>query len=91
MYQNVGKKIMIMAQVLGWLELIAGVIVFIQSIPALYSGPEIYGWLSLVGGVVGFVFSWLMYGFGQLVDDVHAARANAQKPDKNADDELPSL
>lgn len=92
MYKNVGKKIMVLAQVFGWVCLIAGAIVFIQSIPAYYNGPEPYGWISLAAGVVGFLCSWPLFGFGQIVDDVNAMRRSAEKPAEAASsEELPEL
>ena len=68
MYNNVGKKIMVLAQILGWVGLIAGIITWIVL---LSNYEKVGGWLSLLGGILSFVFSWFMYGFGQLVQDVH--------------------
>ncbi len=100
MYNNVGKKIMVLAQILGWVGLIAGIITWIVL---LINDEKLGGWLSLVGGVLSFVFSWFMYGFGQLVQDVHEGKMNApigsngeKKTEQNVpqtvvSDELPDL
>ncbi len=100
MYNNVGKKIMVLAQVLGWVGLIAGIITWIVL---LSNYEKLGGWLSLIGGVLSFVFSWFMYGFGQLVQDIHEGKMNApngssdeKKIEQNApqtvvSDELPDL
>lgn len=91
MYKDVGKKIMRLAQVLGWVELIAGIVVFFQSFPVRYNGPEVYGWICLAAGVVGFIASWALYAFGQLVHDVHEMKNQSVKTEEISNDELPTL
>ena len=80
MYNNIGKKIMILSKIIGWLLLAAGVIVcFILLSNDINSGwdrpvrakDNIYGWIALATGIAGFISSWFICGFGQLVDDVH--------------------
>ena len=48
MYKNVGEKIMALSQALGWLGLVAGIIIWIVL---LINGNQL-GWISLGGGVV---------------------------------------
>lgn len=90
MYDNVGKKIMTLAKVLGWIFLIAGIITAIVFMS--------FGWkffiviASLIGGVLLYVSSWFLYGFGQLVDDVSAMRYAAKEADRDTvSEELPEL
>ena len=90
MYDNVGKKIMTLAKVLGWIFLIAGIITAIVFMS--------FGWkffiviAPLIGGVLLYVSSWILYGFGQLVDDISAMRYAAKEADRNAvSEELPEL
>lgn len=90
MYDNVGKKIMTLAKVLGWIFLIAGIITAIVFMS--------FGWkffiviAPLIGGVLLYVSSWILYGFGQLVDDINAMRYAAKEADRNAvSEELPEL
>lgn len=94
MYENVGSKIMQIAKVLGIVELAAGFIIFCQSCSVNASigssGPAIYGWIFLILGALGFVFSWVLYGFGQLVDDIHNLK-NHPTDKKVPDDPLPPL
>ena len=35
---------------------------------------DIWAWVALVTGVLGFISSWIAYGLGQIVDDIHAMR-----------------
>ncbi len=95
MYQNVGKRIMILAKICGWLWMIAGVAVWIYFLTnGNYIGPDriflhdisdnFIGWIGLAVGVMGVVFTWPMYGFGQIVDDVRAMRRHAEAEAKPA-------
>ena len=90
MYENVGKKIMMLAKVLGWIFLAAGVIAFIVLLAMEFSDGIAFA--SLAGGVLMYISSWFLYGFGQLVDDVRIIR-NAPPIAKNevVSDELPEL
>lgn len=94
MYENVGSKIMQIAKVLGIVELAAGFIIFCQSCSVNASigssGPAIYGWIFLILGALGFVFSWVLYGFGQLVDDIHDLKKNSVEK-QISDDPLPPI
>ena len=75
MYKNLGKKIQVIGKVLGWLLLVAGIIMWVMKcIVSGYRGDALIGWISLVAGVVGLISSWFICAFGQLVDDVHTLR-----------------
>ncbi|MBP3941529.1 MAG: hypothetical protein J6D00_08595 [Christensenellaceae bacterium] len=90
MYENIGKKIKGLAQVFGWLWLIAGIIwAFI-----FWAGKQaLLGFIPLIGGGMMCISSWILYGFGQLVEDISAIR---NKPTQTVKapvvvDELPEL
>ncbi len=91
MYSNVGKKIMILAMVFGVVFLAAGLVGFVVLLAL-----EIPAWLAfiaLLGGIITFMSSWLLYGFGQLVDDVHSLHIGPKPDEKKEEviDELPEL
>ena len=99
MYTDIGKKIQSLGQFLGWFSLIAGFFAWLILITNGYDGyygyeyiaeDDIWGWICLVSGVMGFSSSWFTYGFGQLVDDVHALRCQSAEPIAQ-NDELPEL
>lgn len=69
LYSNVGKKIQTLAKVLGLVFLGGSVIICLLSI--WHVG---YAVLSLLGGCIMFCFSWLLYGFGQMVEDMSELR-----------------
>ncbi len=90
MYSNVGKKIMTLAKVLGWIFLIVGIITSMLFIS--YEWKFFIVIAPLIGGVLLYVSSWILYGFGQLVDDINAMRYAAKEADRNAvSEELPEL
>ena len=75
MYNNIGKKVRGLAMVLGWLLLIAGLIVaYLKLVANGYSGDDTIGWIGLALGAFGLISSWPLYAFGQLVDDTNAIR-----------------
>lgn len=88
MYTNVGNKIKVIAQVAGWFWLIVGVIAWIYW---LGDGENLFAWISLLTGICVYFSSWFTYGFGQLVEDVHAMRKEASEPVVAQNDELPEL
>ncbi len=90
MYKDVGNKIKLLGKIVGWVLLIVGCIVWLSLISngekvtyglyytysefELNKADDAWGWVALVTGVLGFVASWIVYGFGQIVDDIHAMR-----------------
>jgi len=86
--------------VLGWICLIAGAIswfiLITNGYESYYGGyyfiteDDYIGWICLISGILGYVSSWFTYGFGQLVEDVHAMR-NQSAEQTVQDDELPDL
>jgi len=67
MNEYVGEKIKGFATVIGWVLLIAGIIGFICF---AVEDRVLIGLISLCVGIVGFLSSWILYAFGQLVDDI---------------------
>ena len=76
MYENIGKKIKVLAQAIFILESIAAVITGI----VLWIDIE-EGWCAIVlfgGPVVAWISSWLLYGFGELIDKVCDIERNSR-------------
>ena len=78
MYDNIGEKIKNLAQVLGWIFLGAGMIGAI----GLWFGLNSFlaGLAALAVGALGYVGTWVLYGFGQLVEDAAAIRRRSESP-----------
>ena len=88
MYEDVGSKIQTMAKVIGWLCLIAGVLgcwyfltdgaesyVYGEGMKFVYNKTnDIFGWMSLVFGGLGFCSSWILCGFGELIESTDDVR-----------------
>ena len=89
MYENIGGKIKVLANVLGWIFLIAGVIVFLKFITNTYETGYYYNkethylksddyiaWIGLIGGALCYISSWFIYGLGQLIEDTALIRTH---------------
>ena len=90
MYQKIGKKIMELAEFSSKLTIGACIIL---ELLILFTAPELWLYGLVVFTIIGYasyVSTWVIYGFGQLIDDVNAIRRNTEKAD-DYDDELPRL
>lgn len=68
MYDNIGGKIKVLARVAFFVEAIAAGIVGIVLM-ASYDDGILVGFLVAVGGgAVALFSSWLLYGFGEIID-----------------------
>ena len=74
MYANIGKKIKALAKIIGWLMFILFLLLAISTVTNSSSIDDFFGLVFLICGVVALVMSWPLYGFGQLIDDMHALR-----------------
>ncbi len=78
MFENVGGKLKVLAQVIFYIELI--VIIFI-GILLLGNGIETL-WIAVlvivVGGLLAWISSWFLYGFGEIVDKVGKIEENTR-------------
>lgn len=82
MFDNIGKKIKLLASVLCWVGIIAYVIVAIIMIVVGMVGSDILIGLGLIFLFVGPLISWIssffMYGFGELIDKVGDIERNTR-------------
>lgn len=92
MFSNIGKRIKKYAKyyaVCGFLFAAVGLVV------AIGCGFDDVGLICLISGVVvgccTFVSSWFVYGFGQLIDDVHEIRNKDKNRNETHFEELPDL
>ncbi len=70
MFRGIGKKIMLLARIYALAVLAVTVI---AALVLIGTGSR-FVWLCLLIGALLFVLAWPMYGFGQLVQDVHDMR-----------------
>lgn len=71
MYSDIGKKIKGLAIACFIIEAIGAVIAGIVLLFEGYTSAVFYGLLSITfGPFVAWVSSWLLYGFGELIDKV---------------------
>ena len=74
LYENIGGKIISWAK---WIFVIEAIGAVITGLVLLFTDEDLilYGLLTLVcGPIVAYIGSWILYAFGELVEDVHAIR-----------------
>lgn len=82
MYDNIGEKIKGLAKVMFIVEAIAAVI---GGLVLLVDKFLAIGLLTLfLGPVVAWVSSWLLYGFGELIDNACIIAANTRASKKES-------
>jgi len=81
MFENIGKKIKNLASVITWMGIILSVVVGIVLI-VLDESLIATGLIIMVAGfLMSWISSFLLYGFGQLVDNSDKlVRANGMDP-----------
>ena len=81
MYDNIGEKIKNLAQVLGWICIIAGgIAALVLWFGELGEAGFLLGLAALVAGALSYVGTWALYGFGQLIEDTAAIRRRSESP-----------
>lgn len=74
MYENIGSKIKNWAK---WIFIVEAIGAIITGLVLIFTDENLifYGLLTLVcGPIVAYIGSWVLYAFGELVEDVHAIR-----------------
>lgn len=80
LYTNIGKKIQTWAK---WIFIVEAIGAIITGIGMLIEDEDLILVALLIvilGPIVAWVSSWLMYGFGKLIEDVEAIRNKDPKP-----------
>ena len=94
MFENIGSKIKNFAKIWCWLVIIGSIVAWI-ILGGDWGLDEWLPWIVLLSGLAIIPSAWLMYGFGQLVEDTHnisdeiSDKANRTVTETN--DELPEL
>ena len=87
LFENVGHRLKIMAGVLFALEVLGSIVLGLSRI---FYNPEALPLAVLAGLAAAAFTSYPLYGFGQLVEDVHAIRTGgADSHPTPASGELP--
>lgn len=90
MYENIGKKIQMFAVINAACITIAGILAWIIMLFNDRQADNVLAWVCLVIAIGALSASWPLYGFGQLVEDVHELRVNS-KVSIPQNDTLPDL
>lgn len=85
MFNNIGRKIKTFAKVMCWIGIIASVVAGLVMIATSFSGyaPAAGIVAGILTAVLGSLFSWvgsfMMVGFGELVENTAEIAANTRK------------
>ena len=72
MFENIGGKIKVLAQVVCWIGIVVSVIYGIKIIQTEYATEmKALGFaVAVLGSVLSWIGSFLLYGFGELIEKV---------------------
>ncbi len=86
MYKNIGGKIKKRSQLIAIVEIIAVVIIGINLMSSLGAVGIIVGLcIIIVGCLVAWLSSWLLYGFGEIIEKVCLIEQNTRNKDTKAE------
>lgn len=81
MYDNISNKIKGLANAIFIIEAILS---FVLGIILLSNEELLYGFLTLaIGPLIAWISSWVLYGFGELIEKVSAIEQNTRNLDKS--------
>ena len=83
LYENIGSKIKNLAK---WIFIVEAIGAIITGLVLLCKDEDLilYGLITLAcGPIVAYIGSWILYAFGELVEDVHAIR-NKEETTRNS-------
>ena len=90
MYDNIGEKIKGLAKASFIVAAIAEVITGI-ALMATDEDLILYGFLVIVvGPIVAWFSSWLLYGFGQLIENSDILAGREKAPSENHNEQMPA-
>ena len=71
LYENIGRKIKNWAK---WIFIVEAIGAIITGFILMAEVDVLYILLVFLGPIIAWVGSWILYAFGELVEDVHAIR-----------------
>ena len=78
LYEDIGGKIKNWAK---WIFIVEAIAAIIYGIALIADDAAVIGFVVLIcGPLVAWVGSWILYAFGQLVEDVHTMRNKEVPP-----------
>lgn len=84
MYSNIGKKIKVLAKVLAWIGIAASVISGLGMMIASSRAGDAMAFIGFLTMILGSLLSWVssfvLYGFGELVENSAVIAGKKKKP-----------
>lgn len=75
MFENIGRKIKVLAQVVFWVGVIGSCVAGLAVLAKMESAIGLL--IMLGGGATALISGWLAYGFGELIDKTTEIAQNA--------------
>ncbi len=79
MFQNIGRKIMVLAQVIAWIGIAASCISGFVMMASDYLNPLIGLLVLVLGSLFSWIGSFMTYGFGRLIENSDILVAQGQQ------------
>lgn len=81
MFDNIGGKIKTLAKVICWIGIIVSIIAGIVAGVAMGSGSGVLVAILIIviGALCSWIGSFLLYGFGELIDNTKKIEENTRK------------
>lgn len=76
MFKNIGGKIKGLASVIAWLGIIVSVVTGVIYMATAFDGVGIGFLILVLGSLVSWISSWLLYGFGELIENTSKIAKN---------------
>lgn len=96
-FSNVGKKLQMLAKIYLGLSIVGSIVglfaTIVESAESLYGGISVglYFIMAITFIVISFLASWLVYAFGQVIDDIHRMCLASVEDKAVSFDHLPKL
>lgn len=71
LYENIGGKIKNWAK---WIFIVEAIGAVIAGLALAVNEDALYIFIAIIGPIIAWVGSWILYAFGELVEDTHAMR-----------------
>ena len=91
MFEYIGRKIKVLAKVLFWMSVIGSSVLGVLGVIIYVAEGEAYAaigvlFVALFYCLLSVIWSWLVYGLGQLIDNTDKLVAFKQEEKDNAGD-----
>ncbi len=85
MFENVGRKIKGFVKIIFWIEAIASVVAGIVYMATAWDTQWIGLFIAAGGILVAWISSWMLYGYGEIIDKLIEIERNTRGSGKKSE------